>query len=172
MSPSPPNPLSHPLPPPGEGGEEGKSGKTETTGRRFHAEGWFGVVRATRRSREARAPEAQQARELRAEQTPAEEVLWERLRGRRFLGLKFRRQFPVEGFIADFYCHDVKLIVEVDGPVHCEPQQAAHDENRDIVLRSLGLKLLRVTNSEVFQDLDAVLRQIAKAAGLANRSPI
>jgi very-short-patch-repair endonuclease len=132
----------------------------------------FGATRATRRSREARAPGAQRARDLRQEQTPAEEVVWERLRGRRFLGLKFRRQFPIEGFIADFYCHEARLIVEVDGPVHLEPQQAAHDANRDIVLQRLGIKLLRVTNSEVLQDLEAVLGRISQAAGLAHRSPV
>ena len=66
-----------------------------------------------------------------------------------------------EGFIADFYCHDEKLIVEVDGAVHSEPEQRKHDENRDIVLRKLGIKLLRVSNDEVFEDLEAVLRKIA-----------
>jgi very-short-patch-repair endonuclease len=126
----------------------------------------FGAVRATRRSREARPPEARRARDLREEQTPAEQALWERLRDRRFLGLKFRRQFPVEGFIADFYCHEVRLIVEVDGSVHAEPCQIEHDHNRDIVLRQLGIKLLRVSNDEVLNSLGSVLHQIAKAAKL------
>src|SRR4051812_40833654 len=102
----------------------------------------FGAVPATRTSREARSPDAERARELRAEQTPAERLLWERLRKRRFLGLKFRRQFPIEVFIADFYCHEEKLVLEVDGSVHREPQQKARDENRDIVLRAQGFKVL------------------------------
>ena len=129
----------------------------------------FGAVQGTRRSREARPPEARRARELREEQTPAERVLWDRLRDRRFLDLKFRRQFPVEGFIADFYCHDEKLIVEVDGSVHSEPEQMKRDENRDIVLRKLGIKLLRVSNNEVFEDLESVLRKIAHSTKAAYR---
>jgi very-short-patch-repair endonuclease len=124
----------------------------------------FGAVPATRKSREARSPEAGRARLLRAEQTSAERILWERLRDRRFLGLKFRRQFPVEGFITDFYCHEEKLVLEVDGAVHEQPQQKARDENRDVVLRSLGFKMLRIANEEVFCAMDAVLRRIAEAA--------
>ena len=121
----------------------------------------FGAVPATRTSREARSPQAGRARELREEQTSAERILWERLRNRRFLGLKFRRQFPVESFIADFYCHEERLVLEVDGSVHEEPQQKAHDENRDIALRVRGFKVLRITNEEVCQSMDAVLRSIA-----------
>lgn len=124
----------------------------------------FGAVPATRRSREARPPEAGRARVLRAEQTSAERILWERLRNRRFVGLKFRRQFPVEGFITDFYCHEEKLVLEVDGAVHEEPQQKARDENRDVVLQSLGFKVLRITNEEVFHAMDAALQRIAAAA--------
>jgi len=87
------------------------------------------------------------------------------LRARRFLDLKFRRQFPVEGFITDFCCHEAKLIVEVDGAVHEEPHQEAWDENRDIYLRSLGYKVLRFANERVLQDIDSVLQDIARASG-------
>jgi len=127
----------------------------------------FGAVPATRTSREVRSPQAGRARELREEQTSAERILWERLRNRRFLGLKFRRQFPVEGFIADFYCHEEKLVLEVDGSVHEEPQQKAHDENRDIALRARGVKVLRITNEEVCQAMDTVLRSIADTLKLS-----
>jgi len=126
----------------------------------------FGAVPSTKKSREARPPEAGRARELRAEQTPAERILWDKLRGRRFLGLKFRRQFPVAGFIADFYCDEAKLVIEVDGSVHEEPQQKARDDNRDVVLAALGFKVLRVTNQEVVRAIDTVLRRIAAAASL------
>lgn len=125
----------------------------------------FGAVPSTRRSREARPPEAQRARDLRKHQTPTEEVLWDRLRSRRFLGLKFRRQFPVEGFITDFCCHEAKLIVEVDGAVHDEPHQEAHDENRDVFLQSLGYKILRFANERVLEDIDSALQDIARASG-------
>jgi very-short-patch-repair endonuclease len=106
---------------------------------------------------------------LREEQTTAEKVLWDKLRDRRFLDLKFRRQFPIEGFIADFYCHDERLIVEIDGSVHNEPEQMLRDENRDAALRKLSIKLLRVSNHEVFEDIDAVLRQIAHSTKVAYR---
>jgi|SRR5215213_3636952 len=124
----------------------------------------FGAVPATRRSREARPPEAQRARELREQQTPAEEFLWERLRARRFLDLKFRRQFPVETFITDFFCYEAKLVVEVDGEVHEEPHQKAHDKNRDMFLQSLGYKILRFSNQQVLESVDSVLQAIAQAS--------
>jgi len=130
----------------------------------------FGAVPSTKKSREARSPEAGRARELRAEQTPTERILWDKLRDRRFLGLKFRRQFPVAGFIADFYCDEAKLLIEVDGSVHLEPLQKASDENRDIVLRQLGFKVLRVTNAEVGRAIDTVLQKIAAAAQLFYQS--
>jgi uroporphyrinogen-III synthase len=104
-------------------------------------------------------------RELRAEQTEAEEALWELLRGRRFLGLKFRRQFPVESYIVDFCCYERRLVVELDGEVHTEPAQIAHDQNRDKHLRIQGFKILRFSNETVFKDLATILRQIAEATG-------
>ena len=128
------------------------------------------MVPATRQSREARAPEAGRARELREQLTPAERVLWSRLRNRQLLGLKFRRQFPIEGFIADFCCYEARLILEVDGKVHAEPSQRAHDENRDIFLHSLGYKVLRFSNQQVLTSLQSVLDQIARAIGVPHPS--
>ncbi len=103
-------------------------------------------------------------RELRREQTPAEKALWEMLRGRRLSGLKFRRQFPITPFIADFCCFELKLIVELDGEVHTPRPQAAHDENRDFYLRSLGYTILRFPNGRVFSDPESLLRSITDAA--------
>ena len=103
-------------------------------------------------------------REFRRQQTPAERWLWKLLRDRSLEGLKFRRQFPIPPFIADFCCFDLKLIVELDGGVHGTPQQSAHDENRDIYLRSLGYTILRFPNSEVFKTPDAVLHRITTEA--------
>jgi very-short-patch-repair endonuclease len=130
----------------------------------------FGMMPETRRSREARAPEAGRARELREQQTPAERMLWSKLRNRQFLGLKFRRQFPVEGFITDFCCYEARLILEVDGAVHAEPHQKAHDENRDIFLHSLGYEILRFSNQQVLTALQSVLDEIARKAGLPHTS--
>ena len=100
------------------------------------------------------------ARDLRRGMTPAEEKLWEALRGRRLAGLKFRRQHPLDRFILDFYCVDLRLVVEVDGGIHATPDQAARDEERTMWLNALGIRVLRVTNEEVENDLAGVLRRI------------
>ena len=91
------------------------------------------------------------ARHLRQRLTPAEEVLWRSLRDRRFDGLKFRRQHPVGPFVLDFCCADVRLSVEVDGPVH--DQQTNQDEERARLLADRGYRVLRVRNDEVLTDL-------------------
>src|SRR5690349_24729891 len=109
------------------------------------------------------------ARDLRSQQTRAEDEIWKLLRGRRLLGLKFRRQFPVGVFVADFCCYDKKLIVELDGEVHSAPPQIAHDQNRDTYLESLGYRILRFPNHLVYEDPELVLEQIARAAGLSYR---
>ena len=70
------------------------------------------------------------ARRLRREMTPAERLMWEQLRDRRLAGLKFRRQQIIEGFIVDFYCDSARLVVEIDGGQHSEPQQHEDDERR------------------------------------------
>jgi very-short-patch-repair endonuclease len=101
------------------------------------------------------------SRELRKEQTPAEMMLWETLRNRKLLDRKFRRQFPVDCFILDFYCEELKLCIELDGGIHDEPHQVAHDENRDGYLRSLGITILRFPNEAVLRDLKTVLLNIA-----------
>ena len=105
------------------------------------------------------------ARELRKAQTPAEEAFWKLLRDRRLLRLKFRRQVPIGPYIADFYCHRHKLVVELDGPVHEERLQAAHDENRDLYLSTLGLTILRFTNQRIFEEPEAVLQEIHATVG-------
>ncbi|HYO12984.1 MAG TPA: endonuclease domain-containing protein [Thermoanaerobaculia bacterium] len=103
-------------------------------------------------------------RELRREQTLSETILWELLRDRQLVELKFRRQHPIGPYIADFCCHEVRLIVEVDGGVHQDPSQAAHDVNRDANLAALGYTVLRFTNDQVFKDPYAVLCRITEVA--------
>ncbi|MEM6282064.1 MAG: DUF559 domain-containing protein [Chloroflexota bacterium] len=104
------------------------------------------------------------ARELRQRQTPAEEILWSCLRNRQLNGLKFRRQHPVAGtaFVVDFFSYDPKLVVEVDGGIHRQQQQ--EDEWRQQSLEALGLRVLRVSNETVFNNLEQVLIQIQVAA--------
>ena len=98
------------------------------------------------------------AREMRHVPTPAENKLWQRLRNRRALGAKFRRQHAIERFIVDFYCADARLIVEVDGAIHDYiPEE---DAIRQEFLESLGFRVIRFSNGEVFHMLDAVVERI------------
>ncbi len=90
--------------------------------------------------------------------------MWELLRDRRLRHLKFRRQSPISIFIADFYCYELRLVVELDGGVHETQRQAAHDENRDIYLRSLDCTVLRFSNRQVFEEANAVLERIVEVA--------
>jgi very-short-patch-repair endonuclease len=92
--------------------------------------------------------------------------LWQELRGRRLGGLRFRRQQIVAGYVADFYCHEAGLVVEVDGPIHDEQQ--GQDAYRDAVIASEGLRILRVTNHAVLHHLDSMLTRIAAAATKQN----
>ena len=101
------------------------------------------------------------ARSLRRRRTPAEALLWEALRDRRLDGRKFRRQFPVADFIADFCCPASQLIVEVDGPIH--DGRAGADEARDALLLHHGYRVLRLSNDQVQHDLPAALQRIREA---------
>ncbi len=83
------------------------------------------------------------ARTLRKEQTDAENLLWSILRGRRFSGFKFRRQYPYCGYILDFYCHDAGLVVELDGGGHNDDEQQLYDKERTKILEASGLRIIR-----------------------------
>ena len=96
---------------------------------------------------------------MRCEPTPAEEKLWQKLRNKQLLGLKFRRQHSIERFIVDFYCGKVRLVVEVDGSIHDYTQE--EDALRQAFLESLGLRVLRFSNAEVLDSVDRVLEVIA-----------
>lgn len=98
------------------------------------------------------------ARQMHHKPTPAEQVLWEALRGRASNGMKFRRQHAIDRFIVDFYCAEVNLIVEVDGSIHQYTQ--LEDKLRQEFLESLGLRVLRFSNDAVLKDLPSVLQQI------------
>lgn len=100
------------------------------------------------------------AKELRSKQTEAEQLLWDRLRNKQLNGFKFRRQHPLMQFIADFYCHEKKLVVELDGEIHDEAEQSEYDDGRSYELKRYGMKVLRFTNNEVFNDIDKVIEQI------------
>jgi very-short-patch-repair endonuclease len=105
---------------------------------------------------------ALRARNLRENSTSAEEILWSHLRGRRLLGLKFRRQAPIGSYVADFFCHELRLVLELDGPIHDEETQISHDLNRDANLKALGYRILRVTNQDIRDDLESLLETIRR----------
>ncbi len=106
----------------------------------------------------------QRAKELRWPMTPAETALWERLKNKQLHGLKFRRQHPLHHFILDFYCHAHQLVIEVEGGIH--QQQRDYDESRTEWLTQRDFKVIRFTNEEVLNDIETVLRKIAKACGV------
>ena len=102
----------------------------------------------------------ERAKELRREMTPAEKLLWQEVRANK-LGVRFRRQQVIQGFIVDFYCHQAGLVVEVDGDVH--DLQKEEDERREKVLSEMGLRIVRFGNDEVGRDLSAVVGKIKEA---------
>jgi type I restriction enzyme, R subunit len=101
------------------------------------------------------------ARELRKHQTEAEKVFWNAVRNRKFLNLKFRRQHQVGFYIADYYCHEWKLIIELDGGIHELVENQRADEERDWNLNLKDCKVLRFPNDKVVNDLDSVLKEVA-----------
>ena len=98
------------------------------------------------------------ARSLRKEQTPEEEIVWDLLRNRKFMNLKFRRQHDIEGFIVDFYCHELRLAIEIDGKIH--DKQKDYDELRQELIASKVIRFVRVTNDEVNRDVNALFESI------------
>ncbi|MFI5203143.1 MAG: endonuclease domain-containing protein [Flavobacteriales bacterium] len=102
------------------------------------------------------------AQNLRKDQTSAEKRLWEMLRNRQVKNTKFRRQHPISGFIADFYCHELKLIIELDGNIHDREDVKMNANKRQQQLEALGLTILRVTNDEIFEAPERVIEQIEK----------
>jgi len=103
------------------------------------------------------------ARIMRSNQTDAEAVLWNALRGRRLMGMKFKRQVPIGNYIVDFLCAEHKLIVEVDGSQHAERK---YDQDRDTALQNRDFKVLRFWNNDVLKKLDSVCDAIIANADL------
>ena len=110
------------------------------------------------------------ARQLRHNQTEAEQRLWTRLRARQLCGAKFRRQHPIGHFIADFCCVEHGLIVELDGGQHAEQVEA--DQTRSAFLERRGYRVLRFWDNEVKEDIEAVLEQIAAVLSDPHPNPL
>jgi very-short-patch-repair endonuclease len=103
------------------------------------------------------------SRGLRRRSTPAERKLWSKLRDRRHFSVKFRRQVPVGPYVVDFYCHEAKLVVEVDGGGHGLAGEIDEDAQRMEWLKQSSLVVLRFWNTEVMQNLEGVLSKITEA---------
>jgi cyclase len=99
------------------------------------------------------------AKNLRRHMTGTEIILWQHLKSG-INGLKFRRQHPIGIYIADFYCHKVRLIIEVDGLIHEKLEIKSFDEEREKQLKDLGCQILRFTNKEIYTDIENVLEKI------------
>jgi very-short-patch-repair endonuclease len=102
------------------------------------------------------------ARRLRNQSTDAKRKLWSLLRGEQLNGLQFRRQHPIGGYIVDFVCPKVNLVVELDGGQHADPIGLTHDAKRTRRLEELGLRVLRVQDHEMLKDPNAVLNTIVR----------
>ncbi len=102
------------------------------------------------------------ARAFRRRRTSAEGVLWGLVRSRR-MGVKFRRQHPIEPFVLDFYCHELRLAVELDGSQHTAPAQRIGDDRRTAALAARGIQVLRFSNLEILQETQAVAETLWQA---------
>jgi very-short-patch-repair endonuclease len=96
---------------------------------------------------------------LRKNMTLAEKSIWERV-SKNQLGLKIRRQHPIWKYIADFYCHKLKLVMEIDGDIHLRPENKVYDINREITLQEFGIEIIRFTNDQVLKEPDIVIQEI------------
>jgi len=111
----------------------------------------------------------QRAKELRSRPTDAEQKLWEYLRTHP-CGYKFRRQHPLNYYIVDFYCHAKKIVIEADGSIHDRPDIIISDQEREAILRSLGLNILRFTNHDIMHHTEQVINTIHHH--LQNNNPL
>jgi very-short-patch-repair endonuclease len=112
------------------------------------------------------------ARRLRKELTDVEQLLWSRLRSKQVLGVQFYRQKPLGNFIVDFYAPKAKLVVEVDGSQHLDVDHAERDAERDEYLKAQGLRVLRLNNTQVLREIDAVMEVIHRAVEKIPPSPL
>lgn len=103
------------------------------------------------------------ARTLRRNMTDAEQLLWKHVRGKQIHGVQFYRQKPLAGYISDFYCAALNLVLEVDGAQHLAPDQLLYDQERSKVFESLGLQVLRFDNQQVLTQTEQVLAVIEEA---------
>ncbi|MEO8514436.1 MAG: endonuclease domain-containing protein [Ignavibacteria bacterium] len=107
-----------------------------------------------------RQQDNEKRKKLRNNMTKAEAILWRELKSKKILGFKFRRQFGIGAYVVDFYCTELKLIIEVDGVTHCTDEEKEYDSRRESEIEQLDIKFLRFTNPEIYDDLYNVLEKI------------
>ena len=101
------------------------------------------------------------AERLRRDMTATEKIIWDRV-CKNQLGVRIRRQHPVWKFIADFYCHEVKLVIEIDGGIHLRPENKEYDISREIILKEFQIEIVRFTDDEVSNEPDLVIEKIKR----------
>ena len=101
------------------------------------------------------------AKALRKNMTAPEKVIWERICNNQ-LGVKIRRQHPIHNYIVDYYCHEVKLVIEVDGGIHLSKENMQNDLIREAGLKEYGIEIIRFTNEEVSNEIDIVIEKLSK----------
>ena len=112
------------------------------------------------------------AKTMRTNATDAENLMWQILRAKRFMNLKFRRQHVIAPYIVDFYCHELGLVIELDGSQHGTDDGKEYDAERTKFLEALGLTVVRYWNHDVLGQMDVVLEDLwLKCTELKNTSP-
>jgi very-short-patch-repair endonuclease len=104
----------------------------------------------------------EKARVLRESMTEAEIELWRILSNNKFMGLRFRAQHPLDRFIADFYCHSIKLVIEVDGGIHELPENRDYDINRTNELAKWDIEVIRFTNEQVLKEISILTKELIR----------
>jgi very-short-patch-repair endonuclease len=112
----------------------------------------------------------EKARILRKSITVAEKLLWSELRNRKQFKARFKKQHPIDIFIVDFYCHELRLVIEIDGAIHLEEDVNEYDLGRTADLEKLGIKIIRFTNNQLFTELEAVVHIII--ISMESRNPL
>lgn len=105
--------------------------------------------------------EKEKRRSLRQNIVKAEKIIWDKIRNRQIEDCKFRRQYSVDKFVIDFYSPILKLAIEIDSESHFQEGAAEYDRERQMYIESLGIKFIRFTNNDVYENLDGVLESIA-----------
>jgi very-short-patch-repair endonuclease len=109
-----------------------------------------------------RETETDKRRQLRGSMPDAEVILWSRLKGRQWLSCKFRRQYSVGSFVMDFFSVEIKLGIELDGDSHFQPGAPEYDQKRQQFIESFGIRIVRILNTEVYNNLDGVPEMLGR----------